>query len=555
MGILICVAISFAVLTPRLRALSLSRSYSSPVDFISDRYHSENLRLLISLCLVISNMIYIAGQFSAIADLVETITQSQIPGYAGAIFMGVVILALEFLGGLKSVMLTDTLQAVIMIFSFIIVPLLLTSMYGSFSNLLLAKECSQTIDGQCGLNQQADVYKVYPTLEQAFAMGSNMFGFLAYAILPQCVHRIYTAQDVNDLRVTFALLPFSGYLTMISGLFLGIVCAARLNEEEDDTAFGIVSGELYDRGGFHQVMGSLMMCAGLAAISSTADSSIIALSHIAAENMYKGKYFPQASHYETVLFSKLVSLLAVIVSICVIFIPEFNVSKASQIQSGIQIQALPAFFFGLFPEIMNKTPSSRSLIYAFLVSIIVLFLVEFGIKGQDIDIYLEPGIWGFLCQLATIQAIEMLCQHDYLNDDVRTYDLPPSGVIVNFPQDNGVALHSTEPFGSTSKKITFLIMLLLMFGGLPWYEDPDKATSFSGGWPDWAITYVATNSIATLCLAYLMFLWKPGKEDNLDGNLSKNRKTSGSSSASNPMVRMSSDDGIEVRVSNVGQDL
>jgi Na+/proline symporter len=527
-----CVSISFAILTPRLRSLSISRSYSSPIDFITDRYHSENLRLLIALCLFGSNLIYIAGQFSAIADLVNTITEDQIPGFAGAIFMGVVILALESLGGLKSVMLTDTLQSIFMILSFIIVPILLSVIYGSFADLLSAEDCESTLQGQCGLNEQADVFKVYPTTEQTFTMGSNMMGFLSYAVLPQCIHRIYTAGNAESLRTTIALLPFTAYVTMISGIFIGLVSAARLNDDEDSTAFGIISGELYDRGGFDKVMGSVMMCGGLAAISSTADSALIALSHIASEDFYKGKYFPQASSKATVMFSKLCSLLGVAISICFIFIPSFDVSKAAQIQSGLQIQALPAFFFGLFPEMLNRSPSSRSLIYGFMMSIVVLFLVEFGIRNQGVDVYFAPGIWGFFCQLIVIGFMDTFCSEEYLNDDRREYDLPPAGVVENFPQvtaEDGskftrrlqtsdiayvAEMDASEPFGTRPKKYVFVVMLVLLFGSLPWYNAPGEPTSFTGGWPDWAIVFLAINSLVALIIVFLLYQWVPAPESS-----------------------------------------
>lgn len=500
-------------------------------------------------------MIYIAGQFSAISELVQTVTEDQIPGWAGSIFMGIVILALESLGGLKSVMLTDTMQTIIMILSFIIVPLLLTEIYGTFADLLPAEDCSGTLTGQCGLNEQADVFKVYPSTEQTFTMGSNMLGFLSYAILPQCIHRIYTAGNVDSLKTTISLLPVTAYLTMLSGIFIGLVCAARLNEDEDSTAFGIVSGELYDRGGFKKVMGSVMMCGGLAAISSTADSALIALSHIASEDMFKGKYFPNATPRETVLFSKLCSLLGVIVSISFIFLPNFDVSKAAQIQSGFQIQAMPAFFFGLFPEIFHRSPSSRSLIYGFAVSVVVLFLVEFGINSQGISVYLAPGIWGFLCQLVVIFCMDAYGSVEYLDDDLRQHDLPPAGVIANFPvvttadgkqnvrrrlQDSDIevvaTLDASEPFGTRSKKISFGVMLVLLFGGLPWYNAPGEATPFTGGWPDWAIVFFSLNSVVAVMIVVLICQWVPAREGEGGDYDTRSASTATATATDNPML-------------------
>lgn len=135
---------------------------------------------------------------------------------------------------------------------------------------------------------------------------------------------------------------------MIPGVLIGLVCVARLNEDEDGTAFGIVSGELYDRGGFKRMVSCIMMCAGLAAISSTADSALISMSHMISEDLYQKKYKPTATQTETVWISKICSLLVVVLAICMTLIEGLDASKAAQLQLGFQIQAWPVFFLVYF---------------------------------------------------------------------------------------------------------------------------------------------------------------------------------------------------------------
>ncbi|CAM9133219.1 unnamed protein product, partial [Ectocarpus fasciculatus] len=404
-GTTISIAISFAIITPRLRTISEYRNYSSPIDFVTDRYHSESLRILILSALWVSDFIYLSGQFSAISALVETVTEDQVPGYAGAIFMGVIILLLESLGGLKSVMLTDAIQSCFMIFSFLVVPFLLNELFGDFSDLLESKDCEETEFGSCGLNEQKDPYKQYPSTLQTTAMASSVFGFFSYSILPQCIHRIYTSDSADSLRVTVTSIAYCPYFTMIPGIFMGLVCAARLNEDSDGTAFGIISGELYDRGGFKKVVSCIMMCAGLAAISSTADSALIAMSHLVSEDLYQKKFRPGATQTETVLISKLCSLIVVVMAICMTLNDGFDVSRAAQIQIGFQIQAWPAFFFGLFPEILGFCPSSRSLVWGFVTSITVLIVV-YTCVSAGVSFYFDPGTWGFVAYMLHIYIFE-----------------------------------------------------------------------------------------------------------------------------------------------------
>ena len=107
------VAISMLVIAPRLRACAEFRGYTSPADFVSDRFRSETLRLYIVLSLYepawrfsstsvekphyryMANMMYIVVQFVSIDNTIETVTNGRISGKQAAIFLGAVILVFE----------------------------------------------------------------------------------------------------------------------------------------------------------------------------------------------------------------------------------------------------------------------------------------------------------------------------------------------------------------------------------------------------------------------------------------------------------------------------
>ena len=74
------IIISMIIFVPRMRGLAEKRNYTSTVDFITDRYRSESLRLIMIAIMVISDIIYCIGQFAAISSLIETVTNGQIKG-------------------------------------------------------------------------------------------------------------------------------------------------------------------------------------------------------------------------------------------------------------------------------------------------------------------------------------------------------------------------------------------------------------------------------------------------------------------------------------------
>jgi SSS family solute:Na+ symporter/sodium/proline symporter len=517
------IVLSFAIITPRLRTISIQRNYSSPIDFITDRYHSETIRLIIFALLLTADMIFIAAQFTAISTLIETVTLGNIKGYIGAIFFGIIIIILEIIGGLQSVMITGAIQACVMIFCLTIVPIILSTMYGGFSELLESNNCDQTLPGKCGLNEQSQLFKLYPSKESIVSIGSAIFGFISFATLPQCTHRIYTASSGKGLRFAMLFQLATPYLTMISGVYVGILCAARLNSNIGSSAFAIAASELYNQGGFKEFISCLIMCFGLAVVSSTAFSALIALSHLFSEDIFQKQIKPNATSKEIILCSILFSMLIVAVSIGSLFIPNFDIYKCVVFQIAFQIQAWPAFFFGLFPEIFS--PSSRSLIYGFFSALIFIFVFEIIIKGSGHVIYLDSGIWAFLLQIIVIYLCEIYFSKEHLDDDLRTYDLPNKSTLINFSRHmksehdflsrlqtkeimNVAEINITEPFGTTFNKKLLSLSVFINLISLPWYEESGTITSFVFGFPVWGYYFIAGVLISNIIVLYLIYNWE-----------------------------------------------
>lgn len=119
----------------RLRKTSIIRNHQSPVDFITDRFQSQMLRYTIVFLQVIPTVIYLAAQVVAIKGTFNSIFELDADATYPVVIIMTLILLFEWAGGLNSVALTDTIQAIIMVLSFIVLPSVIVKNWGGWSAL------------------------------------------------------------------------------------------------------------------------------------------------------------------------------------------------------------------------------------------------------------------------------------------------------------------------------------------------------------------------------------------------------------------------------------
>ena len=111
------------------------RNHQSPVDFITDRYQCQILRYTIAGLQVLTSVIYVAAQVSALKSTFNGIFGIDPDSPVAVIVMFIMILAFEWAGGLNSVALTDGIQGIIMIISFVSLASVIKKNYGGWAAL------------------------------------------------------------------------------------------------------------------------------------------------------------------------------------------------------------------------------------------------------------------------------------------------------------------------------------------------------------------------------------------------------------------------------------
>jgi len=386
-------ALSFLVIGKPILSLSKERGYITPSDFIADRYGAPWLKRLFSAVMIVFTLPYIAIQAIASGKSLNTLVG--IPYLSGAALITAFIVVYVALGGMRSIVWTDLIQALMMIGFTLTAFFIILRGSGGF------------------VRTQDEVYGSFPALfSRPGQDGSMLFGiwfgylflwFFADPMFPQLFQRFIAARDQKSLNTTVVLYPlittFLFFLTVSIGV-LGRYTFPNLSAAESDAVFPLL---LQRYAGVF--LSTLLITGSLAALMSTMDSQLLTLTSLITVD------FVQFRKRE-VLKEKVVTVLLGVLGFLIAVRPPQTIldfiSKTTF--NGLAVLA-PTVIGGLYWKRANR--------YAAAASIIV------G-EGMVLAFYFKilnvPGILPVVPVLAVtaivFAAVSYLCRQPGENTDI-----------------------------------------------------------------------------------------------------------------------------------------
>ena len=176
----------------RLRKVSQFRNHQSPADFITDRFQSQLLRYTVVFLQVLTSIIYLAAQVISIKITFNSIFGLDPDTIYPVIIIMLLILIFECIGGLNSVAFTDSVQGIIMVFFFFLVPILMSHHFGGWASL----------DPET--YPQPTFYQT-PTSDVQWKFWQ--FGLINFSFftLPHFIQRIYAVRDLKSLKIGYTV--------------------------------------------------------------------------------------------------------------------------------------------------------------------------------------------------------------------------------------------------------------------------------------------------------------------------------------------------------------
>lgn len=371
----------------RLLRTSQLRNHQSPADFITDRHQSQLLRYMVVFLQVVPTLIYLSAQVVSIKSTFNSVFELDSNSTYPVILIMALILVFEWVGGLNSVALTDCIQALVMTASFIIIPSMIVKHFGGWADM------------------DPESYprpEFYQTLSIADQWEFWQFSIVnvSFFTLPHLVQRTYAAKSPASLRMGYGVMTLSPWLTTIIGIAMGTVGIVILADEDGNATkpinpFASILERIMDLGTFPEIAGSMAFTASLAAIMSTADSLIIAISQLVTVEIVL-PLNPETCASEITFIGKFSSLVAATLAILFGILWDEGVADMTAIQFAVSAQAVPAFLFGLFSTNKNTEIHPWCLFAGTLLSTIYVLIIYFGYLKPDYNARsVHAGVTGF----------------------------------------------------------------------------------------------------------------------------------------------------------------
>eukprot|EP01084_Bolivina_argentea_P132593 233997_1 len=394
-------SVSFLIIFPRIRRLSVERKYQSPGDFINDRFQSKPLSALIALCLCVPQLLYLGVQLFSLGIILSSLTNNQLSFYSIIIVSALLILVFEVFGGMRSVAYTDAVQSTIMILVFLAIPIVVAIQYGGFMgqvtnpNDLPCNNSNADRTSGCLNYETNGIAKEYflrtPSVLTIINYILFMFSGLSFSLNPHILQRCFAAKQDKQLRFVMICMYFAVFLCQIPGLLTGITYISNKTEYESKGtgAFEAILAVFRDQGGFTSFVSYIALLAGIAGIMSTADSSLIGVSNTISCNIFKNWLYPNISAQKIVYIGKAISIITMSLSLVIaiyIYLTNTDYGVLVVVQAGLLWQALPSYLFGLYTNIHK-----RSVLFGVIIGIITDIILIGAVFTDNDPIILITG--------------------------------------------------------------------------------------------------------------------------------------------------------------------
>src|SRR5699024_4572313 len=321
---------------------------------------------------------------------------------AGVIFFVIIMLIYGWLGGMRSVAYTDTMQGIALLFG---VFMLLIGSIIYFG----------------GLPTSADYMQAYSPEKLGIPNGPsvvNWFSLLVLigigaAVYPHAIQRIFAAKNERTLKRSFSRMAWMPFLTagvvFIIGI-IGISAFPGLSTDESEQLVGMMASTIASQNAIFYWAMILLFGGVIAAIVSTADSILLTFSSIISNDLYGNYINPEAYEHKKLLVGKLTGVVAVSILILVAWFPPATLYQIFILKFELLIQISPGLILGLYWNRLHCKAVFAGMLAGTLVA---SFMTIFDVTLLGI----ASGLWGLLLNVVICIGGSLLISVSVVEED------------------------------------------------------------------------------------------------------------------------------------------
>ena len=258
-------AIMFYILGRKIWRIGKEKGYITPGELIGGRYNSRGLQLLFTTIMSIFTIPYLAIQAIGAGYILQMIFPD-IDVKLGAIVVMIIICLYVLFGGMRATGWTDVFQGIIMIVAMIAAfAFIANSLGGTSQATLLAYESNPSLFSRPGPNNFFT-----PQIWLSFLI----LWIFCDPMFPQIFTRFYTAKSEKSLKTAMILYPVLISFFFLLPVLIGVWAHGAGIETANPDNVLLLMVEKYTP----PAVFSLVIIGALAALMSTADSQLLAVS-------------------------------------------------------------------------------------------------------------------------------------------------------------------------------------------------------------------------------------------------------------------------------------
>jgi len=369
-GFMMSIIVAFHALAPRLRAVARAEAFVTPGDWVRHRFPGQRaLASAVGILMTIALVNFLLAQLKAMGLVTEQVTDGAVPYAAGVIGLAGVVLVYETLGGMRAVAWTDAAQGILMLVG---LAMLLAWILGEAGGLAALTEAVR--------QARPEAVAVPDAATCANWFSSIVLLGLASVVYPQAIQRIFAARSARALQRSFAGMTFMPLATTLVVTLIGVAAIARIETGADvpsDAVMPALLTEWAQGGGWNAAAAVVVFIGALAAIMSTADSCLLSLGSLVAEDLLG---LPRTEN-RTTKIGKLIAALLLLSMIPIALMRNVTLWRLIELKMELLVQCAPAFLLALHWKRLSGG--------ATLAGIVVGTVFAVALTQADV-----PRLWG-----------------------------------------------------------------------------------------------------------------------------------------------------------------
>ncbi|GAX59629.1 sodium solute symporter family protein [Candidatus Scalindua japonica] len=384
---------AYLIYAPKLHRLSKKQKYITIGDYIEHRYGSPVLTTFITIVCIITVGSYILTNLKAIGYIVEATTGGRVTFVQGIITLSLIMVIYETLGGMRSVAWTDAIQGILLIAGCLFIFCGIEYQYGGIS--AVAEKL---------ISSHSDMWHPPDFAQKRIWLSTIIIIFFGISIYPQAIQRIYAAKDAKTLKRSFQIMIFMPFVTTFFLVIAGMVGMNRFpgldkRGSEEITMLLLNDMAMYIPGAKYFII--LFLSAAVAAIMSTVDSALLAISSLFTQDIYR-RIWPTASQSHLTGTGKIFSWS---IMACMAYfatsLPQ-TIWRLTEMKLEVLCQVAPAIFLGLHFKSIRGITILGGLSIGISVTLFIMFSENMGVPIVPKPWGIHAGVWGLIANFLIV---------------------------------------------------------------------------------------------------------------------------------------------------------